>query len=299
MSSEMARVIRPLPILPANLISSNVPENDHTQWDSGTSYAKDAWVRDEHRVYQALRSNSGKKPKDSPLDWLDGGATNQWKMFDNKVGTQTANVGGIEVIIEQDDFVDAVSLLNILANAIRVTVTDPNEGEVYQKEIETLDAGAPDWWEYFFDPITRMPDVVFDDLPPYAGVQVKVEALITAGQEARIGTLGMGSVFEIGCARWGSAVGIRDFSVKEQDEFGNLFVQERDYSKRPEFDLVIDTRRVDLVISELSKLRAVPCIYIAHSKFTSTIAYGFYRELMIVLAYPSVSEGTLVIEGLT
>lgn len=296
---EMARVIRPLPITPANLVSSNVLENDYSAWSPGT-YSAEARVIHNHRVWEALTTTT-KEPgvSGSENDWLDAGATNRWRMFDNKVGTQTVRIDGIEVVIEQDDFVDAVSLLNILANAIRVTVTDPNEGEVYQKQIETLDAGAPDWWEYFFDPLTRMSDVVFDDLPPYAGVQVKVEALITEGEEARIGTLTMGSVFQIGCARWGSSVGIRDFSIKEQDEWGNTFIQQRDYSKRAEFDLIIETPRVDMVQAELAKLRSTACVYIAHRKFTSTIVYGFYRELMTVLATPPVSECTLTIEGLT
>src|SRR5690606_4461792 len=110
---------------------------------------------------------------------------------------------------------------------------------------------------------------------------------------------GIGSKVDIGCARWGSSVSVVDRSIKEQDDYGNYFVQKRDWSKRPEFDLIIDTDRVDVVLAELAKLRAVPCIYIAHSKFTSTIVLGFYRELMIVLSGPTVSECTLTIEGLT
>lgn len=299
MSHEMARVIRPMAITPANLVSSNVAEADYSAWLVGTSYTTEQWVMHNHRVWQALRNNTGKEPGANPLDWLDGGATNRWKMFDEKVGTQTARIDGIEVVIDQDDFVDAVSLLNIWANSVRITMTDPVEGQVYQREIPTVAADVDDWWEYFFEPITRTTDVVLDDLPPYAGVEIKLEVIIAEGDTAKIGSLGMGSVFEIGCARWGSSVSIRDFSIKEQDEFGNLSVVQRDYSKRPEFDLIIDTDRVDIVMSELAKLRAVPCIYIAHSKFTSTITLGFYRELMMVLSNLSVSECTLTIEGLT
>lgn len=299
MTTEMARVIRPMPITPANIVSTNVPENDHPQWVVGTAYTKDTWVMDEHHIYQALRDNTGKKPKDSPNDWIDGGATNLYRMFDAKVGTQTVQDGGIEAVINIDDFADSVTLLNLRANAIRVTGTDSVEGQVYEREVETLDAGAADWWEYFFEPITRISDVVLDDLPPYAGIDIKVEVIMPVGEEARIGALGIGSKFDIGCARWGSSVSIRDFSIKEQDEWGNTFVQERDYSKRPEFDLIIDTDRVDVVLAELAKLRAVPAVYIAHSKFTSTIAQGFYRELMIVLSGPTVSEATLTIEATT
>lgn len=299
MTTEMARVIRPIPITPDSLVSTNVPENDHPAWAPG-AYAKDAWVMHKHRVWQATKETS-KEPgaADAGADWLDGGATNLYRMFDAKIGTQTVRSGGIEVVLNVDEFADSVNLLNLYANAIRVTGTDAVEGQVYEREVEALDAGAADWWEYFFEPVTRISDVVLDDLPPYAGIEIKVEVIMPEGEEARIGALGIGSKFDIGCARWGSSVSIRDFSIKEQDEWGNYYVQERDFSKRPEFDLIIDTDRVDIVLSELAKLRAVPAVYIAHSKFTSTIAQGFYRELMVVLSGPNVSEATLTIEATT
>lgn len=299
MSAEMARVIRPLSIRPEHLVYSNVPENDYTAWTPGT-YAAETWVRHNHRVWQALKETE-KEPgaTGSENDWLDGGATNLWRMFDEKVGTQTININGVEVVIETDDFADGVYLLNLWSNSVRVTMIDAIEGEVYEREVSTVAADVDDWWEYFFEPITRTSDVVLDDLPPYAGVEIKIEILVAEGDTARVGAVGIGSTFDIGRARWGTSVGVRDFSIKEQDEWGNVFVQERDYSKRPEFDLLIETPRVDLVMSELAKLRARPCIYIAHSKFTSTIALGFYRELMMVLSNPSVSECTLTIEGLT
>lgn len=296
--TEMARVIRPIPILPDNIVSSNVPENDHAAWTAGP-YTKGAFVIHGHRIWEALDDTSTEPGTDAGAnDWLDLGATNLYRMFDAKVGTQTVQEDGIEIVLNVDDFADSVTLLNLHANSIKVTGTDTVEGVVYEREVETLDAGAADWWEYFFEPVTRISDVVLDDLPPYAGIDIKVEVIVPVGEDAKIGALGLGSAFDIGRALWGTSVSIRDFSVKEQDEWGNTFVQQRDYSKRPEFDLIVDTDRVDLVMSELAKLRGVPAVYIAHSKFTSTIALGFYRELMMVLATPPISECTLTIEGL-
>src|SRR5690554_5730493 len=103
--SEMARVIRPMQITPDNLVSSNVAEDDYPAWLVGTAYAVDAWVIDDHFVYQAAAANTGKKPADSPTIWAKKGATNRWLMFDNKVGTQTVRVDGIDVVVEQDEFV--------------------------------------------------------------------------------------------------------------------------------------------------------------------------------------------------
>lgn len=298
--SEPARVIRPIQITPDVLVYSNVPEADHPAWDEGTAYTKDEWVMHDHKIWQALRDNIGKEPgAANPNDWNDGGATNLYRMFDNKVGSQTVMVDGIEVVLESDEFIDSISVLNVFANAIRITATVDDEGIVDQRDVQLLGGDVNDWWPYFFEPVRRRTDVVIDDLPIYAGVSLRVEAFVAEGDEARIGWLAVGSRLEIGCARWGSSVSRRDYSTKETDRYGNTDVEEGPSSKRPEFDLLIDTNQVDYIMGELDKLRARPCVYIGHSKFSETIALGFYRELLMILSGPNKSECTLTIEALT
>src|SRR5690606_37931429 len=115
---------------------------------------------------------------------------------------------------------------------------DPVEGVVFERTARTFDAGVKNWWQYFFKKIRRRTDVVFDDLPLYAGVKVRIELSVPEGSTARLGTLILGTRFEIGCARWGSSVGRRSFATKERDKYGNLFVQKGETAKRPEFDLI-------------------------------------------------------------
>ncbi len=299
MSKEMARVIRPLSIGPAQLVSSDVLEDDYTAWVAGT-YAVDTWVRHNHKVWQALKETT-KEPgvAGSEYDWNDGGATNRWKLTDKKVGSQTVRTGGMVYEFQVNGFVDSIAVLNIIADSVRITMTDPVEGVVFQQEAVTLDAGVANWWQYFFKPIRRRKDVIIDGLPPYAGVVIKVELITGPTTDARLGDLVLGSRFDIGYARWGSSVGIRDFTQKSEDDYGNLQAVEGAWSKRPEFDLIIDTNRVDYVMEELALLRAIPCVYIGHRRHTMTIAYGYYRELMTVLANPSTSDCVLTIEALT
>lgn len=298
--SEMARVIRPMPVTPDNLVSSNVAEDDYAAWLVGTAYVKDEWTVHNHHIWQALRDNTGKEPgATNPNDWLDGGPTNRHRMFDRKVGSQTIRQGGIVVEIQADDFVDSVAILNAFADSAKVTMIDPVEGVVFERDAVLIDSGVSNWWQYFFKPIRRKKDVIIDGLPPYAGVIIRVELFTAPANEARVGALILGSRFEIGYALWGTSVGIRDFSQKDEDKYGNVDVAEGAWSKRPEFDLVIDTDRVDYVMEELALLRAIPCVYIGHRRHTMTIGYGFYRELMTVLANPSISECSLTIEALT
>lgn len=300
--SEMARVIRPMTVTPAALISSNVPENDAPLWSPDADYDAGAQVMLDHAIYQAAVANKGRNPATDttfPAAWVRLNATNRWRMFDQKVGTQTTSQGGLVVEIQADGFIDSVAILNAHADSARVTMIDPVEGVVFEREAVMLDAGVRNWWQYFFKPIRRRKDVIIDDLPPYAGVTIRVELFIVAANEAKLGALILGSRFEIGCARWGSSVGIRDFSQKETDQWGNIDVVPGPRAKRPELDLIIDTDRVDYVMEELSLLASIPCVYIGHRRHTMTIALGFYRELLTVLSNPSVSECTLTIEALT
>lgn len=298
MNLELARVIRPMTMTPATIDFTNVPEDDYVPWVPGT-YPVDTWVRHNNHIWQALRETDKEPSVENPNDWNDGGFVNRYLMIDGKVGTQTVNKGGIVVEITAHEFIDSIALLNIFANSIKVTVTDPQDGVIYYREMQTYDAGVKNWWQYFFKKIVRRSDAVFDDIPLYAGVLIRIELIVPEDVEARLGELIIGAGFEIGYLRWGSSVGIKDWSIKDFDQFGNVSVTERSFSKRPEFDLSIDTPRVDEVLEELTKLRAVPAVYIGHSTYTSTIAYGFYRELTIVLAYPSISNCTLTIEALT
>lgn len=297
--SEKARVIRPMTITPDKLVYTNVPEDDYTAWSAGT-YPADTWVRHNHRVWKALKETN-KEPgsADAANDWLDGGATNRYKCIDEKVGTQTTREDGIVIEVEASEFVNSVALLNVFANSIKVQMIDPVEGVVFEREAFTYDAGVKNWWQYFFKPIRRRTDVVFDDLPLYAGVTLRIELIVPEGTVARLGTLIIGSRFDLGCARYGSSVGIRTHSIKEFDEWGSVFISKRPWAKRVELDLLIDTDRVDEVINELAPLESEACVYIGHSRFTTTIAYGFYRDLMTVLSGPRVSECTLTIEALT
>src|SRR5690606_7803585 len=215
------------------------------------------------------------------------------------VGTQTTREDGIVIEVEASEFVNSVALPNVFANSIKVQMIAPVEGVVFEREAFTYDAGVKNWWQYFFKPIRRRTDVVFDDLPLYAGVTLRIELIVPEGTVARLGTLIIGSRFDIGCARYGSSVGIRTHSIKEFDERGSVFISKRPWAKRVELDLTIDTDRLDGMGSALAPLESEACVYIGHSRFTTTIAYGFYRDLMTVLSGPRVSECTLTIEALT
>ncbi len=295
------RIIKPVEVTPAILTSSNVPETDYAAWSAATAYVVGDKVTYNHRNYEALVAHTGANPEtdtSDPPKWLDLGATNRWRMFDDRVGSLTEQTGSIAVELQPGAVINSVALFNLLGRSATVTLTDPVDGIVYQRSVSLVDAGVSDWYEWFFNPIGRQTDFVLLDLPAYGTAALSV-TIDNASDTAAVGHLVMGRQAELGVAVYGSGVGITDYSRKETDTFGNSVVVERSFSKRAEFDVVVETPQIGRVQRLLASLRAQPVVWIGAEGYESTFLFGYYRDFQISISGPSVSDASITVEGLT
>ncbi|VVO44312.1 hypothetical protein [Pseudomonas fluorescens] len=288
------RLIKPVEITPAKLISSNVPETDYPAWVAGTYALGDKRIRD-HHIYESLAAANTANPSDA-TKWQDLGFTNRWRMFDNKVESLTTNPGTIEVTILPGAVVNSLALFNLKGKSVTVTMVDALEGEVYRKQISLVDAAVTNWYDWFFEPVGIRTDVVVLDMPAYGSANIVVT--IDAGAEvAAVGHFVIGSVKTIGTALYGTSVGINDYSRKTTDDFGNTVVIQRSFSSRAEFDIALDTSEVTRVRRLLADLRATPVVWIGEESYEATILFGFYKDFQIVFSGPSVSDCSITVEG--
>ncbi len=298
------RVIKPIVIGEAQLVSSNVPETDYPAWAAATAYTKGQRVILAHVVYEALVDvPAGVKPgeevvtAEAPAKWLEVGATNRWRMFDNKVESLTTNPGSVEVTIRPGAVVNSLALFNLKGRSVTVSMVDPLEGEVYRKEVSLVDAGVTNWYDWFFEPIGVRTDLVVLDMPAYGSANLVIT--VDAGAEqAAVGHVVIGSRQQIGTALYGTSVGINDYSRKTTDEFGNTVVVRRSYSNRAEFDVSLDTAAVTRVHRLLADLRATPVVWIGEETYEATILFGYYRDFSIVFSGPSVSDCSITVEAI-
>lgn len=114
-----------------------------------------------------------------------------------------------------------------------------------------------------------------------------------------LGALVVGQSRSIGGTQYGAALSITDFSIKQADDFGNLTVVERAYSKTGDFTVFVPNTFVNTLDDLLTKYRATPILYIGSDAFSSSAIYGFYKEFSIVIQYMDTSVTTIQIEGLT
>lgn len=295
------RIVTPQPITATTLTASNVTITE-TAWTAGT-YTTGTQRYVGTILYEVIATPS---TADSPTvgiaatppTWKIIGAINRFKMFDNVISTQTTRTGTIVVTVDPGQIINAASFFGLAGNTINVVMTDPVEGQVYNEtkmlQDNTLIA---DWYAYFFENIYPLTDAVFTDLPSYLNATITVT--IDAGAStAKCGEMVIGRQSNLGLANFGTSVSIQDYSIKTTDEFGNVIIQERAYSKRADYDVTVETSRVATVQKLLADIRTTPTVFIGEENKPETVVYGFYKSFNIVISTPSISDCSIQVEGL-
>ena len=305
------RVLIPLTVKDSNLISTTIPENDYPVWSSVTSYVAGDLVISTvtHRIYEAIQASTNIDPTtdfSDPPYWLDIGATNRWKAFDQKISDPVTVPDGVNLIeYELGAFgipTNSVTLFGLKGRLTTVVATDATEGEIYSETISLIDnALVNDWFTYFFEPARVKSEAIFEGIPPYANATYTVSVVDDTLSEPVLGQIVLGQEYTLGETNYGTSVSIEDFSRKERDAFGNAIIVERPFAKLIDFDFVVNTNEVRRTAILLEQVRATPAVYYAGpdtEKYGTTV-YGFYRSFSINLSGPAISNVTLEVEGLT
>jgi hypothetical protein len=296
------RVIKSIETTDAILTNSNILENEHPLWVSGTTYSIDDKVIYQHRIYNRVIAGGGTLAPDLDLtNWSDLGATNKYRMFDNIISSVSSRTGGIQFTLTPNQVVNSIALLNVNASTVRVVMNDPVEGVVYDKTKELRISGeVTDYFSYFFAPLVSLTDLntaIFLDLPtrPTATITVYISsgaALVEVGEVV----YGIQSV--VGRTNYGTSVGIKSYSRKDIDEFGKVTVVKRKNSKYCEYDVDIDNTNLVFVQRLFQDIDSVPCVFIGNPDMEELIVYGFYSDFKSTISFPTVSKCTLRVEGL-
>lgn len=298
------KLIQPTTVTDAILTSSNVTENDYAAWNSSTSYTigQKVIVVATHKIYEALTNNSNKYPPSyltgTAPEWLDLGATNKFRMFDQSYNNQTTNTGSIVVVLEPGR-INSLGLLNV-ENATSINIKMVSAAvTVYEKNAEIILNNVSDWYEYYYNQVEKRNDFVFTDLPIYSDGILTITIYGGITDVVKCGLCIPGYYAQIGDSLWGAKVGIINYSTKEQDVFGNYNIVVRKYSKTLSDSIWVANERTGYIQKILQPYYSTPALWVASELFEATIIYGFYRDFSIVIDDPSGSQCSIEIEGLT
>jgi hypothetical protein len=304
-------IVPPLEITDSILIvgsppATNVPENDHAEWSSLTTYDEGDRVilTSTHKIYESLQSaNLDNDPVTEALFWIEVGPTNRWAVFDTSVSTQTAQSTNITYTLEPGIAINSLAILNLTdADEINIQITSPSSGSPGIVYTETVDLGLTspfsDWYNWFFGIRARPSQYIVTNLPIYTDGIFEIEIL--GGTDLAVGVILIGQQQRFGRGiRLGARVGIQDYSRKETSEFGETVLVQRAFAKKANFDLFIDKAEVDTLQNYLSALRATPALWVGSTEYESTTVFGFYKNFDVLLNYPEHADCELEIEGLT
>lgn len=305
MTQQALRLIKPVEVTPARLTATNIAEPDATvgeaAWLVGTTYTigQRVILTTTHKLYESVQNgNTGNSPDTSPTWWAEVSATNRYRMFDMVNSSQSTQASLIDVTITPGTVVNGLALLNVNAQTIRVRMIDPIDGTVFD---QTYNMQAPPlfstWWNYYFDPI-ELETALFVTLPSYGSAAIRIEA--SGPATVSIGTVIIGVIQPIGeGVEYGAKIGIRDYSRKERNDFGDLVLVERSFADRASFTMLVPNEQRNAVKKLLTSVRATPCLWIGVVGEEDTYVYGIFNEFEYTIQFVEHSVLTLDLEGLT
>lgn len=299
------KIIKPKVITNTIFKGSNVPENDHPEWLVTSTYQignKVIVTGETHEIFESLvNGNIAKDPPTEPTQWLSLGATNRWKVFDKKISDPTINPTSITYQLQDAaSVINAMSFFGLVAQTVNLTVTADGT-EVYNKTADlnnTVD--VTDWYSYFFTEITTDTETSFLDIPPFINSVLAITVTNAAGSNAQVGQIVSGFLTNIGLTTYGTSISIEDYSTKEVDAFGNFVITKRAFANIGDYNIAFNTQNARRIQNTLAALRAEPIVFIGSDDTSYGLTlYGFYRRFDLTLETPSLSFGSVEVEGLT
>jgi hypothetical protein len=277
-------------------------------YSAGTTYAAGDGVQiDTGGVHQlwwsVVDDNTGNTPADDAGDhWLLQSPTNRWAMFDRALGFSTATLRVatrwpelIDVTLAPTGPLDTVVAFVSWADTIQVTVTDALSVVIYD---ETLDlTGDPGQAKWQLDGVPHVRPFVFEDVVFTEGSEVRVQ-ISKPGAFATCPELILGQSIDAGGTRWGSRVGIQDYSVVQANDFGVFEVTLRPWHRRASFDVLVAAADVDPLIEFLTLHRGSPLLFIGDATYRSTVVFGFFRAFEETIPWPDLTVLTIDLESI-
>lgn len=295
------RIIEPYAVTPAMMTATNIAENDHPTWNVATTYASKARVIFDHGIWESVQgNNTGKNPgADTSSEWwVRVGATNRWRAFDNRLGGLTTGGATITYSILLPRSLNAIAFFGLNAQTVRVQVIAPGPSVIFDQTVTLASRDdVSDFWGYVYNAFTFKPDLVITDTPLPSGSTVEIT--IAAGAAAQVGEIMIGNDIGIGTTLVDSSLGIVDYSKKDRDEWGGVFIVPRPVTKTVNFRFSIDTESAARVQRIMERIASKACIFYAidgEDAFGTTVA-GILRDYDLTLGTGR-SFGTLQAESL-
>lgn len=299
------RMIESINVTSGMMTSSSIPETDAPPWESAATYVQGERVRQNHRVYESVQSGNTNHDPSADVTrtwWVDVGATNRWRAFDQLLTPlATLSTGNINYVITLTSRIDSIAMFGLIGSDVRIVTKDGLGVTQYDKTFPLASTRTiTGWWDYFFEPFTTTPSLIAWDVPAFTGWTVDI-TISGAGTRA-VGEILLGTNITLGDTLVDTTLGVQDFSIKERDQWGGWQIVERGYSNTVDYRFMIPQDDVGRVRRVIARNRARMCVYSAgpNTDMFGTTVVGFVN--LDGLSIPITTNycfATLSVESLT
>lgn len=293
------KVIRPIEVKPG-MLASSVAVDDHPWWAEDGKYENKVRVVHGDSVYQSLQAgNTGHVPGVEPDWWVIVGPVNRMKAFDRSHTTQTRFSDSAWFEIQLTEAVNALAMLECEGvRSVRVVVVHPSYGELYDVSVPMYTSPqTSSWYDWAFGPRREQSVLYLFDLPTYRGAKVRIE--IESAGDAGVGVILLGQQKDIGFGvSPGLQMGIRDFSRKETNEWGEENLKKRPFARERNFKVQCTKQELDNVDRYLAEIRAEPVLWVLSDIHERANVYGWYLDYRLQVDYGYYCVLNIQLQGL-
>jgi hypothetical protein len=301
-----AKVLIPTPVTETTLKGCTVaePASGETEWNAATAYTlgQEAIRATLHKTYRRkVAGTTAAAPEADAVNWLDVGATNRWRQFDQKIGSRTTSTGDITVVLELGS-IEGLALLDLQGRAVTATLRQTPGGAVAWTRTQTLDdTPVLSVYDWMYGEYRQLYSAIWTDLPGQFNSGELTVTVHANASGAAIGALVAGRVHTIGLTEYGAGSGLLNWGKVIDDGFGNREWSEGGYANRVTLPLVMETADMTRVKRLLTTVRSTPSVYIASglARYDTLNCYGVYRDLYITVPHHGIVTCNLEIDGLT
>lgn len=300
-------IVPRIPITSAMIVSTDAV--DEADFDISNSYSLGDMAVDPATFLQyesQANSNLGNDPAtDDGTYWLAVGYANSRRMFDGALGTnalygQTTKATSIEVTLELNQLFTTVGVFNVAGASVTleiiedaVTIFTETADLVRTDDVENI-------WDYLFTEPEYKTAHVFASVPGFSGAQA-VLTVSAPSATAKIGEALFGYGRNIGLALAGSGTTIKDYSVKEVNDFGEFEVIERTYTRGANFVVGVNPQDNDRITRVFEENRAKVCLFYPDTEMEhyGLTVVGFYKSYEPGLIHRGIIPVTIPVEGIS
>lgn len=295
-------IIEPYAVTDLMLVSSNIENEDLPTWSSSTTYAGGVRVIRGSGIYEAIQGENTNHPPETDAQatwWLRMGATNKFRPFDMRLGGKAIGGPLMTFRIAVPRTLNAVCFFGLNATSVRIIVRNAADAVMLDRLIALASReSVGNAWEYVFNPFTYKTDLIVRGLKIPSGSTVEIR--IEGGSYTELGEFFVGNDINLGTTLTESSLGVQDFSKKDRDEWGGVFIVPRSTIKTATFRFMLPTEGVRRVQQVIQRIASKVCVFYTidgEDRFGMTVA-GILRDYDVTLS-TGTSEGTIQAESLT